>query len=802
MRRALALLAATCLLAAAPVTPAPATPQTIDLVDTHLLGRCTAAVGAGDTVVLAFAGVGLQVLVFSPPAPPFVTAEIATGSWVGDLALQGDHVFVANGDAGVRILDISEPWAPQEVASLPVGGARALDLVDGRLAVASAHGQVRLYDVTAPAQPELLATLATDFDFADIALAGDLAYGAAHRDGGHVLSLQLGGPGEPAILDDLAVGDQVNAVAAVADRLLVGYHDRTLDLLDISDPAALADAGDLPLVTHCWDIHVAGDRAYLACGWDGYKVADVADPHAVELVALAYTDDTVASWVDGATAFVADGDEGLRIFDVSSPPNLHQLAHHGTGGLPSDVTATDTHAFVLSETEGLIVLETADHTGHEAVATLHLPGTPVDADLAGSLLYVAAEMGGGVSIVDVSDPGAPHVAGAIPSGHFRTVLVHAGHLYAGLHADRLRVYSLASPTQPQLVAELELTGPRGLAAAGDRLYVADDSAGLTILGIADPASPIVLGGHDTPGYARDVAVRGTMAYVADWDGGLQVIDCTDPAAPVLTDAHDPGGQLQRVVLSPGHVYAAGGGVGLVAFAMAEEGLVTPAGTFGTPYLVDVAFTGGYVYAVDTSRGIFVLHPEQEVSAEPVTLRARAEGGCRVLAWSGVGPLGEGCVLQLVRMAADGGEAVVHREAAGGRPWTGCGTARDCEAVRGGVARYRLELACRGGRVSILATVACRVEAADLTLGPAEPNPFNPATTIAFRLDGPGRVQLTVHDVAGRRVATLVDGELAGGEQRVVWDGRGQGGAEMASGAYFVRLRTGGGVRASKVLLVR
>ena len=44
--------------------------------------------------------------------------------------------------------------------------------------------------------------------------------------------------------------------------------------------------------------------------------------------------------------------------------------------------------------------------------------------------------------------------------------------------------------------------------------------------------------------------------------------------------------------------------------------------------------------------------------------------------------------------------------------------------------------------------------ASVELGPAYPNPFNPSTSIGFTLDRPGRVLLTVHDVAGRRVCTL------------------------------------------------
>jgi hypothetical protein len=72
------------------------------------------------------------------------------------------------------------------------------------------------------------------------------------------------------------------------------------------------------------------------------------------------------------------------------------------------------------------------------------------------------------------------------------------------------------------------------------------------------------------------------------------------------------------------------------------------------------------------------------------------------------------------------------------------------------------------------------------LEPNRPNPFRAATQIAFSLARAERVVLSVYNVAGRRVAVLVDGELPGGRHLVEWmPGR------QALGAYFFRLQTGG-----------
>jgi hypothetical protein len=85
---------------------------------------------------------------------------------------------------------------------------------------------------------------------------------------------------------------------------------------------------------------------------------------------------------------------------------------------------------------------------------------------------------------------------------------------------------------------------------------------------------------------------------------------------------------------------------------------------------------------------------------------------------------------------------------------------------------------------------------------AAPNPFNPATVIRFVTPAAGPVLLTVHDLAGRRVTTLVDDACAAGEQAVTWRGRDDAGRAVAGGSYLLRLEAGGAVVTDKLTLLK
>ncbi len=86
---------------------------------------------------------------------------------------------------------------------------------------------------------------------------------------------------------------------------------------------------------------------------------------------------------------------------------------------------------------------------------------------------------------------------------------------------------------------------------------------------------------------------------------------------------------------------------------------------------------------------------------------------------------------------------------------------------------------------------------DFELEQNYPNPFNPRTVIRFSLPYRTAVRLTVVDLLGREVETLVSGEMAEGRHSVSWDA-----GASASGVYLYRLETGPYVRTRKLVVVR
>lgn len=78
-----------------------------------------------------------------------------------------------------------------------------------------------------------------------------------------------------------------------------------------------------------------------------------------------------------------------------------------------------------------------------------------------------------------------------------------------------------------------------------------------------------------------------------------------------------------------------------------------------------------------------------------------------------------------------------------------------------------------------------------------PNPFNPRTEIGFALPSASSVRLTVYNILGQQVSTIVDTYVEAGEHSFTWDGSG-----MASGVYLYRLQAGEFIETRKMVLMK
>jgi len=91
---------------------------------------------------------------------------------------------------------------------------------------------------------------------------------------------------------------------------------------------------------------------------------------------------------------------------------------------------------------------------------------------------------------------------------------------------------------------------------------------------------------------------------------------------------------------------------------------------------------------------------------------------------------------------------------------------------------------------------------EFNLHPSYPNPFNPTTMIPYDIAVESFVTISVIDILGREVATIVNENKLAGKHQIMWNGKSNAQMQLPTGIYFVKLKAGNFVSIQKITLLK
>lgn len=177
--------------------------------------------------------------------------------------------------------------------------------------------------------------------------------------------------------------------------------------------------------------------------------------------------------------------------------------------------------------------------------------------------------------------------------------------------------------------------------------------------------------------------------------------------------------------------------------------------------------------------------------------AAFEDGCARVVWRSSGAASVQFTVQ--RRLGDGDWSDVGTELADG---TGSITHRDCDLQPSATYAYRLEWIDDGTPHHSVPISLTTTATSSLALALPAPNPITTEASVEFTLPSGAHVRLEVLDLAGRRVATIFDGNEAAGVHRLAWRPAADGGGRLAPGCYVLRLSSENQTRNRRVVFLR
>lgn len=275
-------------------------------------------------------------------------------------------------------------------------------------------------------------------------------------------------------------------------------------------------------------------------------------------------------------AFVADGASGLQIVNVTNPPSPSFTSSFNTSGTAVDVTTASInsgyYAFISDGSNGLVIINVTNVSSPVYDTTLHFQGDGVL-----------------TSFVDE----------------------HNKVLFIGTYYGYIHIYNLAylpDSVSKYSVYSSPLDHILGINVYGGLAYVAENTQGLEIVNVMNPAAPINVSYYNTPGNANDVKVGGSYAYIAD-GSSLYIVNISNPFSPTFAGQVSTEGAIYTgVALNfPLQVFTADYELGVETFTLSSPVNPQQIGFYNTSYLAgNITYANSYIFVADGADGLLIL----------------------------------------------------------------------------------------------------------------------------------------------------------------------------------------------------
>jgi hypothetical protein len=720
--------------------------------------------------------------------------------------LMGISYFILNGEKPHNISTIknnksNHSWNTTLLGSIPTGYCDAV-YITGDTVFYSAGNYIVIADISNPADPIKLGTMSTEADIGDIKVKDNYAY--VVNDSG---------------LNIIDISDYTNIVNTGFFRLpynkwFSNYYEIAINnnyayvsnywglyIIDITDPTNLKEMSYLN--HYIKDIYIMGNYAYLACGDEGLIIIDITDPvnpHKISKPSLEHAENIyikdnyayIDSWGRGGNS------GGIYIIDITDPINPIEINFLEQEYF-TDIAINGDYAYITT-CEELKVFDISDPVNPKekgfANFTLSPFLNPGGCDIKNVVTnqkyaFVTTEIG--LSIVDISNPSNPVETDFITTLHgYEKVKVRDNYAYVIEH-QTLRVIDISNFFNPFITEyQIELGFHNDIDIYEDCLYLVQVPGGLRIFDISESENLVETNSYYIYGNGP-IIVDSIYVYIAD-SGRVSIIEVTDLNIPQKISDFVTGYHQEDIDISDSYIFLAEGNKGLCIIDISDPYNPVQINRYSTNHAKCITVNNNYAYLGDWGKGIIILdisNPSSPIKINNIDIKHAHE---IVIIDNYAYIAADDRGLQIYDISDPFNPFKV------GYYYPHPGYAHHVEgvAVQDGI----IYLAA-GGLYIIRNDLAVKIDnkkleqPADFALSQNYPNPFNPITTIGYEIPQSSHVVISVYDLQGSLVETLVNRNMEAGYHSVKWDA-----SNVSSGIYLYQIQACSYVKTQKMVVIK
>ncbi len=245
-------------------------------------------------------------------------SETPSEDLIYDVVLNGGYAYIANGSRGLTIVRKEDLHAKPLVQYDTPGYTRAVESSDTIVYLADGSAGIRIVDVSDLENPKTRATLDTFWYALDLELKFPYLYVTDGSAG--LIAISVRDPDRPEQTALVDTPGYAFGLAVAGDFAYVADGPTGLVIIDISDPGTPKTVTTYDTPGYAFDVTVDGPYAYIADGSAGIVIVDIRDKKHPKPVSTIATDATTfAVEKDGEFLYTGEYEGGVRVWDVGNP---------------------------------------------------------------------------------------------------------------------------------------------------------------------------------------------------------------------------------------------------------------------------------------------------------------------------------------------------------------------------------------------------------------------------------------------------------------------------------------------------
>jgi hypothetical protein len=287
--------------------------------------------------------VGLQVFDISDDIPVHIT-NYDRFAHFQDMSVSGDFAYLTDIEAGIRIIDISDPLLPTEISTYTTEvEITTIDVADNYAYVIYNENSLQILDVSNFENIEQVCYLSVGENTKDVSVSGDYAY-LANRD---LIILDISSPSNPVEVGRYSPPFLINDIEISNNTAYLGKDTGGIYIIDISDPynPNYVDSYDTGVQTH--QISISGCIACLLNDDEEIDIVDIANYDSPTLVGQ-YDPSAIVNGItlSGNFLYLSLEKMGIRILDLSLPAEPIESGFYDTWGRAQNVVVLDDYIYL------------------------------------------------------------------------------------------------------------------------------------------------------------------------------------------------------------------------------------------------------------------------------------------------------------------------------------------------------------------------------------------------------------------------------------------------------------------------